>query len=286
MSIQDSVLALANATAYLNDEQLGESWAWKFHDEGVRMSLLGSHHELRELGVKIGAWRNESGNLITAAQLNLAGYHAAFWDLRAILWGVDQESFEQSPSEGEWGLRQTVSHIMEADKAFSILIRYALDRVRQDENRPMKMSEADWDAYLPASEWEAFERFCKEASLERLMADFQQSHEIILSDFAGIAAAELEAPNVWWEGEPLPVRHRLHRFEAHLRQHTIQAEKILLALGKPPAEAQRLVRLLFNGLAQVESGLLGVGEMPAVVASYAQTIRSRAEEIAGKFAAQ
>lgn len=49
------------------------------------------------------------------------------------------------------------------------------------------------------------------------------------------------------------MRFRLHRFEAHLRQHAVQVEKTLAGLGHSPSEAERLVRRLHVALAGVES---------------------------------
>jgi hypothetical protein len=51
----------------------------------------------------------------------------------------------------------------------------------------------------------------------------------------------------------MPIRFRLHRFEEHLRQHTIQLDKTLAGIGRPPTEAYRLVRNIYNVLADVES---------------------------------
>ena len=127
MSIKEAVLALAKVTAHLTDEEMGGEWAWRFHEEGVRMALLGTHHELRELAVKVTAWRNSAGNPITQAQHTLAGYHAAYWDLQAVFWGLDEQTFEQVPAKDEWAIRETLGHMMGADRVFSALIQYALD---------------------------------------------------------------------------------------------------------------------------------------------------------------
>ena len=50
----------------------------------------------------------------------------------------------------------------------------------------------------------------------------------------------------------MPIRFRLHRFEEHLRQHIVQLDKTL-AVIRPPTEAHRLVRNVYNALADVES---------------------------------
>ncbi|MDP9266294.1 MAG: hypothetical protein M3O91_09305 [Chloroflexota bacterium] len=72
---------------------------------------------------------------------------------------------------------------------------------------------------------------------------------------------ELDVPAWFWETEPMPVRFRLHRFEEHLRQHTIQLEKTLVGIGHPPTEAERLVRLVHNALGEMEALSLGAPEV-------------------------
>ena len=52
------------------------------------------------------------------------------------------------------------------------------------------------------------------------------------------------------------VRFRLHRFAAHLIEHTVQCEKALAALGWRATEGRRIVRRLSTLLGEVE-GLAG-----------------------------
>jgi hypothetical protein len=81
----------------------------------------------------------------------------------------------------------------------------------------------------------------------------------------------------------LSIRHRLLRFAAHNRQHTIQAEKTLEWLGATPNEAKRLLRQVYIALAEVESAMLGATEAEADILAQervADTIRVRADEVA------
>jgi hypothetical protein len=91
------------------------------------------------------------------------------------------------------------------------------------------------------------------------MAYFEQLHQRVLDAFIDMRDEELYAASVFWETTPMPVRFRLHRFDAHMRQHTIQMEKARLQLGLPHPEALRLWRLIFAALAEVEGVRLGAG---------------------------
>jgi hypothetical protein len=78
----------------------------------------------------------------------------------------------------------------------------------------------------------------------------------------------------------MTVRFRLHRFDSHLRQHTVHAEKNLAELGIAPTEAKRLSRLLFGALAEVEGVLIGAVEVgEARCRALAEVISARLREI-------
>ena len=56
-----------------------------------------------------------------------------------------------------------------------------------------------------------------------------------------VPPAAMTRPTPWvnWQ---IDVRFRLHRFASHLVEHTIQSEKILIALGWGQTEGRRIVR--------------------------------------------
>src|SRR2546429_9592864 len=83
----------------------------------------------------------------------------------------------------------------------------------------------------------------------------------------------------FWDGDK-PIRFRMHRFEAHMVQHTVQVDKTLDWIGRAPTEARRLVRVLYRDLAAVEmlsSDGFGKRERDDV----AKMISERAAEVAG-----
>ena len=91
------------------------------------------------------------------------------------------------------------------------------------------------------------------------MVYFASLHERFLDRFTGMSDDELSASSTYWESVPMELRFRLHRFDSHLRQHTIQMEKTRQQIKQTPPEAQRLLRLIFNGLAEVQAISLGSG---------------------------
>jgi hypothetical protein len=102
-------------------------------------------------------------------------------------------------------------------------------------------------------------------------------HQRVLRELGSLSDALLERNAMFWDGKK-PIRFRLHRFEAHLIQHTVQVDKTLVWIGRAPTEAQRLVRVLYRDLAAVEmlsSAEFGKTERDEV----AKTISERAAEI-------
>ena len=110
------------------------------------------------------------------------------------------------------------------------------------------------------------------ADAKQIRDAFATIHIRNLRELADITDAELELPSWFWDG-PMPLRFRLYRFEEHLRQHTIQLDKTAVGIGRGPTEAHRLVRNIYNALADVE--MEPVEEL-ALRAAFAKTIEDRA----------
>ena len=95
------------------------------------------------------------------------------------------------------------------------------------------------------------------------------------------AGAGTEAsPN--WAGYAVTARFRLYRMSAHLREHTIQVEKTLPRLDRPPREVDRLVRAVAGAYGRLEGAAVGdppglelVGAAVADVAALARAVVGR-----------
>lgn len=277
-TLYQAVKQLAGVTHALQDESLDLEWTWRDHDEGLRFALLGTYHELRDLSVTLAAGRLAEGIPVTAAQHVLGQYHTAFRDLEAILLGAGDGDLDRIPAEDEWPLRQILAHMIAADRGFFALVYYAVDQ-HQSGIQPSRPSAEDLKfLYGPG---EDFNQVTDRGDLAAIQKYHQALHKRILHEMAELSHEELWAPSRFWEPEPLPVRYRLHRFDAHLRQHTIQAEKTLAAIGHIPSEALRLLRLVYNALAEVEGSLIGAWDFGyAQQRKLAAMIVDRTEDVA------
>jgi hypothetical protein len=96
-----------------------------------------------------------------------------------------------------------------------------------------------------------------QSDFHRLLEFHHEFHPNVVNEFSSITDTELELPSTFWEETRFPIRHRLHRFEAHIIQHTVQIDKTLVSIGRAPSESKRLIRYLFAALAEVNANLIG-----------------------------
>ena len=261
----------------LTEKDLEREWIWKDHDEeGIRFACFVTLQELRHLAVTLAtlpASRNR-----TPAQHILSQYHTAYMDLQATVLGLTDEDAEQIPSEGEWQVRKVYAHILGAEINFTIVIRYALEKHRTGTWTPEKISDED-DSRL-AGMSEAEYHALMDSPLSNMLAFHRTLHATILDEFSSITNDELDLPSTFWEETRFPIQHRLHRYEAHFVQHTIQIDKTLVVIDKAPTESQRLIRKIYAALAEAEGQMLGAEKIDdTVILATASSIQARTKEI-------
>ena len=270
-TVTQAVEALVRATVDLSDAEMGRPWVWREYDEeGLRFALLMAQHELRDLAVRLAAMRPAPPS---QAQRILGQYHHAYRDLTGALAGVRDEDLDRLPREGEWALREVIAHMLGAEYGFLGTVQYA-----RDPDRPADEEEAGdrWPT------WRKEHGYAAPGSLPGGIADVRNAmfeiHRRVLRELGALRDDELEKLAGFWDGLK-PIRFRMHRFEAHMIQHTIQVDKTLEWIGRSPTEARRLVRVLYRDLAAVEMlSSEGFGQRERDGA--AQIIGERAAEIA------
>ncbi|HSW94941.1 MAG TPA: DinB family protein [Patescibacteria group bacterium] len=270
MTVTQAVERLVRASVHLRDADLDLKYAWEEYDEdGLRFALLAAHLQLRETTATMAAARLGAGKPFTEAQRILAQVHEAYRDLTGALAGTSEAELDAKPPDEQWPIREVLTHVLGTEQAFLASIELALEAARAG-----RRSEPDEDA------WRAKRRPAEDPSGSRadaLNALFR-SHTTILRALEGVADTELATPSWFWEDKGYPIRFRMHRFEEHLRQHTIQVDKTLSALDHPPTEAERLVRNLYNALAGIES-VSGAGVGDELLTSCAAAIDAIAADV-------
>jgi len=252
VTVTQAVERLVRASVHLSDADMGRTFVWEeYDDDGLRFALLTAHHLLRETTATVAAARLGAGKPFTEAQRILAQVHEAYRDLTGALAGMSDAEMDAAPPDEQWPLREVLKHMLGAEKGFLAAIEVALECVRS--GVPSEPNESAWKAKRQPAEDPAGSR------ADALNALFR-SHVAILRALDDVADTELATPSWFWEDKGYSIRFRMHRFEEHMRQHTIQVDKTLVALGHPLTEAERLVRNVYVALAGLESvGGAGVG---------------------------
>jgi len=259
----------------LSGRELEHPWTWKDHDsEGIRFAFFVTLQELRQLAVTLSSLRPGQ----TQAQHILSQYHAAYVDLQAAILGLSREEAERAPAEGEWSVKQAYAHILGTDLGFSAVIRYALEGHRSHRWTSNPIPEEDYPRLYGLSDSEYDELM--DSPFENMLAFHSGLHNRIIEEFQTTSDAELELPATFWEETRFPIRHRLHRYEAHFVQHTVQIDKTLVAIGQEPGESKRLLRRIFEALAEAEGLMIGMEKMDdAAILATASSISNRAKQI-------
>jgi hypothetical protein len=195
-------------------------------------------------------------------------------DLQAAIFGLSEQDADKAPAEGEWQVRRVYAHILSAEINFTITVRYALEKHRASAWTPERVSEED--EYRLAGMSEAEYQALVDGPFEGMLAYHRDLHPMILEEFGSITDEELDLPSTFWEETRFPIQHRLHRYEAHYTQHTIQIDKTLAAIGNTPTESMRLIRKLYAALAEAEGMMIGLEKTePAVMLATADSIIER-----------
>lgn len=243
-------------------------WAWGVYDEeGLRFALLMTQHELRDLAVRVAAARDRAGSPPGEPERIRMQYHDAYRDLTGLLAGVRTEELDRAPARGEWSVRGALQHMIDAVYGFSAVVRLAVEATARGERQEEPSDEEFARARARPGR-------IAEGDRRDVLESLFQAHRRALEAMTSVGGGALERPALFWDGA-MPLRFRLHRFEAHFRQHTVQIEKTLVAIGHPPTEAERLVRLVHRALGDVEA-VHREGAADDAVAAAARAIDERA----------
>ena len=233
-------------TAELPDQpREGEPWFGYVRD--ARDASLFLNLQLNQLSSELRALHQLSRSAEISSQ-----HQRAYRDLTGALAGVDETAFDVAPDADEWPLRRIIWHVTGAELGFSLLINWAVKRQAAGDDRPITMPREEMEPH--------YEAYPESGSMQEVMARYEELHRNVVGDLLPLDVEQLEALNIWWEGYELPAWFRMHRFDAHLREHTIQVDKTLAAIDRAPTEGGRLARLLHQSLADLEILLVTAGE--------------------------
>ena len=223
MTFEESLRRLAR----LNDADLAREWEWpRKGPADLRNAFFYLMMEEQDALVVAASPVTEADRILTLA-------HRAFGDLRGLLLAVPDALLDREPAPGEWSVRKTMEHVTGVERSYRANTQFALLR-RDDEPLvlpPERRPKAD-----PADT--SGDALAMTLALARRRGETDAA-------LAGTVASDLTRSSQWSATETpftVDVRFRLHRFGAHIVEHTRQVEKTLEALGQPETDAQAYIR--------------------------------------------
>ncbi len=211
----------------MSDADLGHAWTWPGKGPAdVRNAFFYLLMEEQSALVVAATPTNEADRILAVAQ-------RAFGDLRGLLLAVPDALLDREPAAGEWSIRRTMEHVIGVERSYRANTQHALYRQAAD---PLT---------LPAERRPKLDPSDTAGDAESIVAALAQRRSETDGALAGTEASELSKPSQWSATDTpfdVDVRFRLHRFGAHLVEHTQQVEKTLGALGQGETDAQAYVR--------------------------------------------
>lgn len=259
----------------IDDDQLDRRWRWRDDPGGETELRYAFYRSIEALELATG----RAGRAVSAAGLAPAAAHpfelatAARWDLHGLLASLDDSDLDTDPGGAEWTLRQTLAHIVYVQRAYPAWSSWWMTR---DQDGPLP----------PQAPEEVGIGFPEEAdegigSLNEIRRRLDEAMDAAAERMAALDESQL-GRGARWSGYAVDVGFRLGRMSSHLQEHTIQVEKTLVMLGRPPRECGRLARLAFRAYGRLEGAVyalppsladaareplvLAVDELTAVVA--------------------
>lgn len=223
MTFEESLRALATLT----DRDLERPWQWPGKGAAdLRNAFFYLLMEEQSALVAAATPTNEADRILALAQ-------RAFGDLRGLLLAVPDALLDREPAKDEWSIRRTMQHTIRVERSYRANTQYAL--LRRDED-PLTLPDDRRVEPDPADT--AGDALAIVNALARRRAETDLA-------LAGTDANQLSRPTQWAAVEEefdVDVRFRLHRFGAHLVEHTQQVDKTLRQLGQMETDAQAYVR--------------------------------------------
>lgn len=251
------------------DAALEAGWIWRDQPHDVRHGLYHVFEDLEAAAAGAGAALDQPGApRRTAVERILGQATLARWEAHARLLPLGDHWLDTSPGEGEWTLRQTLGHMVQAQRSYTWRTAYAVYRLGSADGRLPLRAPADLLPPMPETDEE------ERGTLGELRArlDALLDHGIGLLRRAD-TEPELAAPSHWLDFD-VTVHFRLLRWSAHLREHTIQVEKMLARLGHAPSEVERIVWLTAGAYGRLEAACLPLwrGDLPAAGAGALESV--------------
>jgi hypothetical protein len=245
------IVAAVGDLLLVSDDALDRPWRWRPSDPHEIELRYGAYRILERLEEAAGAIdrgrADGAGARIGPAVPALAVATEARWDLHGVLRPLSDADWDTDPGGGEWTVRQTVGHTINVQRSYGWSNAWYLDQRATDEavHAP--------DGVLPRKPAEAEEAAGDPSEVVDRIDDIVDRNIVA---YAGLNAADLLVL-ARWSDLPVTIDFRLGRYGSHIREHTVQVQKTLDAIGRRRSEVERLVLLVLAGFGRLEGRFVG-----------------------------
>ncbi len=236
------------ALSQIPDQRLDAMTEWVGRPVDVRFVLLHLASHEQEHALQLDWLLGEADVRPTKAQRLLGAAERSRGDLWAVLLGLGDDDLDVAPP-GEWSLRTTLDHIINAEERYLAHCRYAVACF--EAGRP-------WEP-PSAAEVPPFRPTAPSFSFAEFVAGLDAAREDTIEQLGGLSDAALKAPNEW-AGYKVDLDFRLRRFAAHEREHTAQITKWRMQVGRLQTEAERILGLAWRERGVLQGQLVGVAD--------------------------
>ncbi|HUG38474.1 MAG TPA: DinB family protein [Candidatus Limnocylindrales bacterium] len=227
--------ALARGAA-LDEATLSLPWPYQDKPMDVRYAFYRTLEDAQEAQVALATRQiPESRRILAFAQ-------RAFGDLRGLVAGFPDSLMDRAPRDGEWSMREVLSHVFAVERRYQLQTVYAVERADSD---PVRLPD-DKLPSIPALSAEG-----AAGSAADIIARIGAARAETNRQLASVAPAAMTRPARWLHYDT-DVRFRLHRFGAHIVEHVVHGEKTVAALVGLAPEARRMTRRVAAASGEVE----------------------------------
>ena len=238
----------ADAVLGLDERELNRRWWWREDRDGDTEVRYAFYRSLEALELATGAAVAAAGPRPAGAAA-FGHATAARWDLHGLLAPLGDADLDMDPGAGEWTVRQTLAHIVHVQRAYPAFASWWLSREQTAELPPSIPDGVDEG--FPEEEADGV------GTLAEIRTRLDDALDGAAERMSSLDEKQLATP-ARWSGYAVDVGFRLGRMSSHLQEHTVQVDKTLVMLDRTPAEAHRLVRLVFRAYGRLEASVYGL----------------------------
>jgi uncharacterized damage-inducible protein DinB len=230
------------------DSGLEKPWPWRGEEADVRYGLYRLIESLDGAAADVARSLVESGaGARPPSARRIAPATAARWDLHGLLAGLPLDLLDADPGGGEWSIRRTLGHVLSSQRGYADFTAWWLARSQDDPDYPKFVpDDVAAAASLPDEDTAA------PGSAHEIRARLDEVLDAAAGRLGALTDDEL-GRRARWSGIAVDVGFRIGRWSSHLVEHTLQVDKTLVLLGRPPTEVARLVRLIYAGWGRLEA---------------------------------